>query len=89
VPVLLDSQPLLYGRDPHMPIQKIPEGEIDVAAIARSIPVSGENQRLLRNNIQQLYLSSNVQRDAPEKVLRNQQARRLGEIVPGEGWASK
>jgi hypothetical protein len=73
-----------------MPIQKIPEGEIDVAAIARSIPVSGENQRLLRNNIQQLYFSSKIQRNAPKKqVLRNQQARRLGEIVPGEGWASK
>jgi hypothetical protein len=71
-----------------MLIQKIPDGEIDVPAIARSIPVQADSQRLLLRNIQQLQLSSNLQSDASkQQPLRKQQARQLGEIVPGEGWA--
>jgi hypothetical protein len=87
VPVLLDLEPLEYGgRDPHMPIQKIPKGEIDVAAIARSIPAQYDNQRLLFENTQQ-HSHGNQQLD--RRLLRNRQPRQLAEIVPGEGWASK
>lgn len=87
VPVLLDLEPLEYGgRDPHMPIQKIPKGEVDVAAIARSIPAQSGNQRLLFNYDQQ-HIYSNRQLD--KSLLRKQQPRQLTAIVPGEGWASK
>ena len=87
VPVLLDLEPLEYGgRDPHMPIQKIPKGEVDVAAIARSIPAHSGNQRLLFSYTQQHVYSD---RQLDRNLLRKQQPRQLTEIVPGEGWAGK
>lgn len=86
MPVLLDLKPEQYGgREAHMPVQQIPQGEVDVAAIARSIPEL-ENKRLLLG-----YSSQNIslKQQQGKNLLRKQQSRRLAKIVPGEGWASK
>ena len=38
-PDTIDMEELAYrGRDPHIPTQRVPQGEIDVATVARSVP---------------------------------------------------
>ncbi|KAL3793748.1 hypothetical protein HJC23_013310 [Cyclotella cryptica] len=86
VPDLIDLEtpPQLYDRrDPHFPTQRIPKGEVDVAAIARSIPASTNNDRWLMAPLHHLEnTNSNSHHNKLNKHLR----RLTSEIIPGEGW---
>lgn len=87
VGILPMDEEMYPGRDPHMPHQRVPKGEVDVAMIARSLPPlnEGGGKRLL---------------SSPSTQHQRRQMRRLTEqahhgrklnstkIVPGLGWYS-
>ena len=84
----LETPPQLYGgRDPHFPKQRIPEGEVDVAAIARSILPSTGNDRWLMATTQPT--SENTEINSHDNELNNLSRRLTSGILPGEGWTSK
>jgi hypothetical protein len=80
----LETPPLVYGgRDPHIPSQRIPAGEVDVAAIARSTTQTGK-QRLLTMEYDSIHAMQNL------RLPRTTHSRHLSPaIVPGEGWGGK
>lgn len=90
MPDLIDLEipPQLYGgRDPHIPEQKIPEGEVDVVAIARSSLPSPGNDRWLMAPKQPNFESTEI--NSHDNELNNYSRRVTSEIIPGEGWTSK
>ena len=97
VPELIGLEPQLYGgRDPHIPSQRIPEEEIDVAAIARSVPSQTGEDRLLMANLRRLLMigkeseSMRASNSHDTTLSKRQHLRQLSPaIVPGEGWASE
>ena len=92
MPELTGLEPQLYGgRDPLIPSQKIPKGEIDVAAIARSVPSqSGEKRLLAANSFRQFMNGDEPESRHTRNAPRKQHLRHLAPaIVPGEGWASE
>ena len=82
VPGIIDLEEQWYvGRDPMIPSQRVPMGEVDVATIARSLPPRSESRR------RSLSLFSSIQ---SQDLTVHQLRRNLDEvkIIPGEGWAS-
>ena len=94
MPQLFESPTQVYkGRDPHFPIMKIPDGEVDVAAVSRSLPPQSNRRRSLTfPRTQQEYISSSAvqqQQNLRSVNKRQNNSRNLEEksgIVPGEGW---
>jgi len=85
---------LYDGRHPHIPIQKIPKGEIDVAAIARSIPAPESSRMLLATSQQFTNGAVHSLIDHPwargNRLFEAQTTRHLTSvIIPGEGWAGE
>ena len=93
VPGLLGLQEQAYpGRNPHIPSQRVPKGEVDVSQIARSLPP--------RTNTKKRSLAALSHRGrrtihvpSKGKILNHATNRRNldGEtkIIPGQGWAVK
>jgi hypothetical protein len=89
------------GRDPRIPSQRVPRGEVDVAAIARSLPPrvgsSGGRRTLSSSTSPQRYRRTGGDRDGNATLSRRRRradSRFLdssipppGKIVPGEGWS--
>jgi hypothetical protein len=77
VPGLIDVEEQVYrGRDPLIPSQRVPRGEVDVAAIARSLPPRDSSS--MRRSLSSLSNS------------RHHQHRRIettSNILPGDGWS--
>ncbi len=76
---------LYTGRDPHFPRQKIPDGEVDVASIARSIAPQLTHRRALTgfHADYSLGLKNTRQQTTthPQRALFDDST-----VVPGEGW---
>ncbi|KAL7539814.1 hypothetical protein ACHAXR_009620 [Thalassiosira sp. AJA248-18] len=96
VPEVIGLQEQLYpGRDPHIPIQRVPKGETDVATIARSLPprTSSERQLLLATTLRKRQHITNraLSQETRVSSLRAYHGRYLDgnstKIIPGEGWA--
>lgn len=97
MPELIDLQPQLYvGRDPQQPIQRVPEGEVDVEAIARSIPPPSGNGRYLFTMPHQQHTNEIASQGVHERYLLRNESSTLSlrqlksdELIPGEGWTGK
>ncbi|KAL3823499.1 hypothetical protein ACHAXA_010821 [Cyclostephanos tholiformis] len=99
VPGIIDLQEIMYrGRDPHIPSQRLPIGEVDVAAIARSLPprdgkegsgLTLSSSTRPRRRRTGRYLKGNNTlsggRMAYSRVL-DSIPPPAGNIIPGEGW---
>lgn len=72
IPGIIDIQEQAYqGRDPRIPSQRVPKGEVDVAAVARSLPP--------RNKSKRRSLSS-MRRSQHRRT-------EISKIIPGDGWS--
>ena len=80
------SAQVYKGRDPHFPVLKIPQGEVDVVAVARSIPpqVGKERERMLET-VESVYKHPN----GKAHLSKNNSRRLASNVVPGEGWAGE
>ncbi len=76
VPGLIDVQELVYrGRDPVFPSQRVPKGEVDVAAIARSLPPRDSSARRSLSSL------------ARRRHHRHRRIETTSNILPGDGWS--
>jgi hypothetical protein len=88
------------GRDPRIPSQRVPMGEVDVAQIARSLPPrissKGGRRTLSSSKRPRRRRRTGGDRDGNATLLRRQRTADFrfldsvpppGKIVPGEGWS--
>ena len=89
VPEIIDLEEIAYrGRDPLIPSQRVPKGEVDVAAIARSLPPRDgvDVKRLRRRRTEGDRNGSTTlsrRRRANSRFLESNAP--PGKIIPGEG----
>jgi len=94
VPGLFENPVNLYnGRDPHFPSQKIPDGEVDVATIARSIAPQSTHRRVLAefhaeysSRLENTRQQTTKYPQNQTKQLRSRDLSGDSTVVPGEGW---
>lgn len=104
VPGILGVQEQAYpGRDPLMPSQRVPKGEVDVATIARSLPPQKSSQRRSlfsmahqRHRYAKHHASNTSSTLTQQKRIQPLRAYNHGrhldgesKIIPGEGWATE
>jgi len=85
VPGIIDVEEQTYlGRDPQMPSQRVPKGEVDVATIARSLPPLDSSRRRRR------HLTSTKQSHLQHIQVHGRflNETNTAKIIPGEGWSS-
>jgi len=97
VPGIFDLKEQLYkGRDVHIPGQRIPWGEVDVAVIARSLPPRSSSGRRRRRSLVAATTNARHQRQTEHTAsiannsTHSSHSRHLdgeSKIIPGEGWA--
>ena len=98
IPGIITLEEISYrGRDPHIPSQRLPKGEVDVALVARSLPPRDNSERrgraLSSSMPQRRQLKTYRGRNATLSGGRRAYSRVLnsivpppGKIIPGEGW---
>jgi len=90
LPEVIGLEEQLYqGKDPHMPSQRVPKGEVDVATIARSLPPRSnrEKRKLVSPRNSQDNHHSTIQDDRhnESRNLEGDEGKEV-KIIPGEGW---
>ena len=100
LPQIIDVQEQAYpGRDPKMPEQRVPRGEVDVATIARSLPPRTTRKRQLvesrhnANSKHTIRTSQTLSDSNRSSSLRALHGRRLDRnttnVIAGEGWSGQ
>ncbi|KAL9186839.1 hypothetical protein ACHAXT_010559 [Thalassiosira profunda] len=86
---LNDGEQLYPGRDPHVPSQRVPKGEVDVATIARSLPPRSKKKRrrLLAEERRQSAIAHSPVGD--QYAVGRERRVEESKITPGQGWASE
>mmetsp|Transcript_23939 Transcript_23939/g.51692 ORF Transcript_23939/g.51692 Transcript_23939/m.51692 type:complete len:928 (+) Transcript_23939:79-2862(+) len=89
VPGVIDIQEQAYpGRDPHIPTQRVFKGEVDVAAIARSLAPRNSKRRRSLSSTNSLGAYHGRYLDV-DSVSDKAAAPGESKIIPGEGWTGK
>lgn len=83
---LEEEEGVYVGKEPKIPSQRVPKGEVNVAAVARSLPKVERSRRVLgmrklRYRSGHVILSSNSTAQLRHRRLDD------SKVIPGEGWS--